>query len=95
MGLLLPKLDDKPFAKIFEDARSLIPSNTAEWTDHNVHDPGITFLDLFAWLAEIQQYRLDRTSAASYARFFSLMGLAPLDPQPAQVTVAFALKFPG
>ena len=95
MGLLLPKLDDKPFAKIFEDARLLIPSNAPEWTDHNVHDPGITFLDLFAWLAEIQQYRLDRTPAASYARFFSLMGLAPLDPQPAQVTVAFALKFPG
>jgi baseplate J-like protein len=95
MGLLLPKLDDKSFAKIFEDARSLIPSNAPEWTDHNVHDPGITFLDLFAWLAEIQQYRLDRTPAASYARFFSLMGLAPLDPQPAQVTVAFALKFSG
>ena len=95
MGLQLPKLDDKPFAKIFEDARSLIPSNAPEWTDHNVHDPGITFLDLFAWLAEIEQYRLDRTPAASYARFFSLMGLAPLDPQPAQVTVAFALKFEG
>ena len=95
MGLLLPKLDDKPFAKIFEDARSLIPSNAPEWTDHNIHDPGITFLDLFAWLAEIQQYRLDRTSAASYARFFSLMGVAPLDPQPAQVTVAFALDFTG
>lgn len=95
MGLLLPKLDDKSFVKIFEDARSLIPSNAPEWTDHNVHDPGITFLDLFAWLAEIQQYRLDRTPAASYLRFFSLMGLAPLDPQPAHVTVAFALKFSG
>jgi len=95
MGLLLPKLDDKSFVKIFEDARSQIPSNAPEWTDHNVHDPGITFLDLFAWLAEIQQYRLDRTPAASYLRFFSLMGLAPLDPQPATVTVAFAVEFSG
>ena len=95
MGLQLPKLDDKPFAKIAEDGRSLIPSSAPEWTDHNVHDPGITFLELFAWLAEIEHYRLDRTPASSYARFFSMMGLAPLGPQPAQVTVAFDLEFPG
>ncbi|HKG62322.1 MAG TPA: putative baseplate assembly protein [Pyrinomonadaceae bacterium] len=95
MGLLLPKLDDKPFARIFDDARAQIPSTAPEWTDHNIHDPGITFLDLFAWLAEIEQYRLDRTPASSYARFFSLMGLVPLGPQPAQVTVAFALDFPA
>ena len=95
MGLLLPKLDDKPFAKIAEDGRSQISSTAPEWTDHNVHDPGITFLELFAWLAEIQQYRLDRTPTSSYERFFSMMGLSPLGPQPAQVTVAFDLEFPG
>jgi hypothetical protein len=89
MALLLPKLDDKPFEKIVEEGRSLIPSSAPEWTDHNVHDPGITFLDLFSWLAEIEHYRLERTSVSSYERFFSLMGIAPFGPRPAEVTVAF------
>ena len=89
MALLLPKLDDKPFQTILEEGRSLIPSSSPEWTDHNVHDPGITFLELFSWLAEIQRYRLDQTSVSSYERFFSLMGIAPFGPQPAEVTVAF------
>ena len=92
MALLLPKLDDKPFLTIVEEGRSLIPSAAPEWTDHNVHDPGITFLELFAWLAEIEHYRLEQTSVASYARFFSLMGISPFGPQPAEVTVAFEFK---
>ena len=89
MGLVLPNLDDKPFEQIVEEARQLIPSNAPEWTDHNVHDPGITFTELFAWLAEISHYRLNRTSAASYERFFSLMGVTPEPAQAAEVTVAF------
>ncbi|MEZ4496532.1 MAG: hypothetical protein R2845_07095 [Thermomicrobiales bacterium] len=30
----------------------LIPFYAPEWTDHNAHDPGVTLLELFAWLAE-------------------------------------------
>jgi hypothetical protein len=89
MALVLPILDDKPFEQIVDEARQLIPSNAPEWTDHNVHDPGITFTELFAWLAEISHYRLNRTSAASYERFFSLMGVTPESAQPAEVSVAF------
>lgn len=89
MALVLPNLDDKPFEQIVDEARQLIPSNAPEWTDHNVHDPGITFTELFAWLAEISHYRLNRTSAASYERFFSLMGVTPESAQAAEVSVAF------
>ena len=89
MALVLPNLDDKPFEQIVEEARQLIPSNAPEWTDHNVHDPGITFTELFAWLAEISHYRLNRTSAASFERFFSLMGVTPEPARAAEVSVAF------
>ena len=89
MALVLPNLDDKPFQQIVDEARQLIPSNAPEWTDHNVHDPGITFTELFAWLAEISHYRLNRTSAASYERFFSLMGVTPESAQAAEVSIAF------
>lgn len=85
MSLPKPNLDDKTFAQIAEEARALIPGRTPEWTDHNVHDPGITFIELFAWLAEIQQYRLNRTSAASYDRFLSLAGVTRHRQQAAEV----------
>lgn len=89
MALILPNLDDKTFEQIVDEARLIIPSTSPEWTDHNVHDPGITFTELFAWLAEIAHYRLNRTSAASYERFFSLMGVTPLPARAAEVSVAF------
>jgi Baseplate J-like protein len=87
MALPLPNLDDKTFLQIALEGRSLIPSTAPEWTDHNVHDPGITFLELFAWLAEIEHYRLNRTSAASYERFFSLIGLTRLGRQAAEASL--------
>jgi hypothetical protein len=90
MALPLPNLDDKSFLRIVEEARTLIPSTAPEWTDHNIHDPGITFIDLFAWLAEIEHYRLNNTSAFGSAQFFSLIGLTPLGQQPAEVTIALA-----
>ena len=33
-----------------------------EWTDHNEHDPGITVLELSAWLTESLVYRAERLS---------------------------------
>jgi hypothetical protein len=89
MSLTKPNLDDKKFFRIVEEARALIPSRAPEWTDHNVHDPGITFIELFSWLVEIQHYRMNRVSDESFQRFFSLIGLARRSRRPAEVTVSF------
>lgn len=95
MALPLPNLDDKAFLRIVEEARALIPSTAPQWTDHNVHDPGITFIELFAWLAEIEHYRLNNTSAAGYSHFFSMIGVTPIGQQAAEVTVAIKLNNPA
>src|SRR5262245_11536716 len=87
MGLPLRNLDDKTFFQLALEGRSLIPSAEPQWTDHNVHDPGITFVELFAWLAEIEHYRLNRPSEAIYSRFFSLISLKRLGRQAAEVTL--------
>lgn len=92
MPLPIPNLDDKSFTQIVEEGRSLIPSTAPEWTDHNVHDPGITFIELFAWLAEIEHYRLNRTSAASFENFFALAGLTRAGRRPAEVTIALDVE---
>ncbi len=90
MGLPIPNLDDKTFDSIVEEARSLIPRFAPDWTDHNVHDPGITFIELFAWLAEMQIYHANRVTDKNYKKFLKLVGLYPLYAQPAKVDITFS-----
>lgn len=95
MGLLdqFPNLDDETFEEIVKDARLLIPQFAREsWTDHNVHDPGITFLELFAWLAEMQMYQLNRVTEKNYRKFLKLVGISPYDAKPAKVDITFDIK---
>ncbi len=75
--MTLPKenLDDKNFEELVKEAVSRIPVYAPEWTDHNIHDPGITFIELFAWLAEMQIYRLNMISDESYRKFLTLVGI--------------------
>ena len=87
MSLLIPKLDDKTFEELVKEARALIPRYTPEWTDHNVHDTGITFIELFAWLAEMQIYQLNRLTDANYLKFLKMVGIYPFSAQPARVDI--------
>jgi len=75
--MTLPKenLDDKNFEELVKEAVARIPVYAPEWTDHNIHDPGITFIELFAWLAEMQIYRLNMISDKSYRKFLTLVGI--------------------
>lgn len=82
MPLPLPKLDNRTFEELIAEGQGLIPGLSPGWTDHNVHDPGITLTELFAWLTEASIYRLGRTPAASYRAFLKLLGVSL---RPAQV----------
>ena len=75
MPLPIENLDDKTFEELVKEAVARIPIYAPEWTDHNIHDPGITFIELFAWLAEMQIYRLNMISDESYWKFLTLVGI--------------------
>lgn len=60
MPLTLPKLDDRTYADLLDEARALIPSLYPDWTDHNPSDPGVTLVELFAWLSEMLIFRADQ-----------------------------------
>jgi len=89
MPLPLPNLDDRRWSDLVEEGRALIPRYAPTWTDHNVHDPGITFMELFAWLTEMTVYRLDRVPETHRRRFLALIGYDPLPPRAAQTTLTF------
>lgn len=77
--LPLENLDDRSFKDIVENARRKISRLNPEWTDENYHDPGITLLELFAWMTEIQQYRLDRITSRNELKFLRILGEKPAD----------------
>ena len=54
--LKVPKLDDLTYEQMMQRAVSRIPSMTEEWTDFNHHDPGITVLQMYAWLTDMLDY---------------------------------------
>src|SRR5215213_1440680 len=94
MTLPQPNLDDKTFAALVAEATKLIPRHAPEWTDHNRHDPGITFVELFSWLAEMQQFYLNRVGAESHLKFLKLLGLRPRGSAQARADVTFNFKQP-
>ena len=89
MGLPIPDLDDKNYDDMVEEARILISRYAPEWTDHNVHDPGITFIELFAWLAEMQIYQMNRVTDNNCKKFLKLAGCYPYTARPSGVEITF------
>lgn len=75
MSLPLQNLDDITFEELVKEAKSLIPVYTSEWTNHNPSDPGITLVELFAWLCEMIIYRIDQIPEKNYLRFLNLLGI--------------------
>lgn len=94
MPLPDPQLDDRRFQDIVNEAKRLIPRYTPEWTDHNVSDPGITLVELFAWLADLLLYRINRVPEKNYLRFMDLLGIRLQDAIPAQAALTFWLSAP-
>jgi hypothetical protein len=77
-------LNDTDFDTLAEAARAMIPALAPEWTDHNIHDPGIMLTELIAWVAEAQIYSLSRTRRDERIAYARLLGIRPQGPRPAQ-----------
>jgi Baseplate J-like protein len=73
MTLPLPNLDDRTYADLVEEARTLIRTYQPEWTNYNASDPGITLVELFAWLAEMLIYRADQVPDRHRLAFLQLL----------------------
>jgi hypothetical protein len=73
MSIPLPNLDDRTYADLVEEARSLIPIECPEWTDHNPTDTGIVLIELLAWLTELTLYRVNQVGDRNYETFLNLL----------------------
>ena len=98
----LPNLDDRRWLDLVEEGKALIPALSPQWTDHNASDPGITLLELFAWVAEMDVYQLNRVPERHRLKFLSLLSRHPQTTRAARAVVemqlasgAAAMTFPA
>ena len=94
MSLVAPKLDDRRFDDLVAEAIQRIPHYCKEWTDHNDSDPGVTLIELFAWMTDLLLYRLNQVPDLHYIRFLQMLGIKLREPIAAQVPVTFWLAGP-
>jgi predicted phage baseplate assembly protein len=88
-------LDDVRFQELVSEARTRIVRHAPEWTEHNVSDPGITLIELYAWLTELLVYRINRIPERLHFGLLALVGVEPGPPECAGVPVRFMLDAPG
>ncbi len=89
-----PIIDPRDFQDIVDEAKRRIPQYCPEWTDHNVADPGVTLIELFAWMTDVLLYRLNKVPERNYLEFLKLIGARPCPAVPATAELAFWLTAP-
>lgn len=84
-------LDDRRFQDLVNEARLRITQSCPEWTEHNVSDPGITLVELFAWMTDLTIYRLNRVPDKLHVALLNLLGVRLAPPSAARAALRFSL----
>lgn len=92
----LPKLpqsdlDDRTFKDLVDECLLRIPRYCPEWTNYNPSDPGITLIELFAWLTDQMLLRFNQVPRRNYVAFLELLGVRLQAATPAQTDLTFYL----
>src|SRR6266540_4684557 len=92
----IPLIDDRTYDSLLTEVRTRIARYTPEWTpvwtDVNDNDPGITMAQVFAWLAEMLTYRMNKVPELNYIKFLQLLGIELNPAEASQAEVTFPVK---
>ncbi len=91
MSLPVPNLDDRHFQDLVDEAKRLIPKYCPEWTNHNLTDPGVALIELFAWMTELSLFRLNQVPDKFYTHMLNMMGFEPFPATAARTDLTFWL----
>jgi predicted phage baseplate assembly protein len=94
MSLPVTNLDDRRFQDLVDEAKRMIPQLTPEWTNHNVSDPGVALIELFAWMTEMTIFRLNQVPDVIYTHLLNLIGFQPFPATAARADLTFWLVGP-
>ncbi|MBO0791572.1 MAG: baseplate J/gp47 family protein, partial [Ktedonobacteraceae bacterium] len=75
MPLQIPSLDDRKYQDLLDEALARIPVHNPEWKNFNKSDPGVTLIELFAFLTENLLYRSNQIPERNRRKFLTLLGI--------------------
>jgi Baseplate J-like protein len=90
MPLSIPSLDTRRYQDLLDETLARIPVHNPEWTNFNQSDPGVTLVELFAFLTETLLYRANQIPERNRLKFLSLLGVPLRNASPARGIVTFA-----
>jgi hypothetical protein len=73
MPITLTTLDDRRFDDLVEEALGRASVHTPEWTNLNRSDPGVTLIEVFAFLTETLLYRANQIPERNRRKFLQLL----------------------
>jgi predicted phage baseplate assembly protein len=84
-----PNLDDRSYDDLVKGIQTLVPRYTPEWRDLNDSDPGMQLAKLFAWMTELQLWRMNQVPERSYIKFLQMVGIERMPASPARTEITF------
>src|SRR5947209_14490630 len=88
-------LDDRSYQQLRDELVQRIPIYAPEWTDHNASDPGITLVELFAYLGENLLYRFNQLPETAKLAFLRLLQIPMRPAVPSRALVSLTTKEPA
>src|SRR5215813_12183152 len=92
MALPTHILDDRRFQDLVDEAKRRIHMRCPEWTDHNVSDPGVALIELFAWMTDLLLYRVNQIPDRMYVKFLEMIGVRLDPPRAARAPITLYLS---
>lgn len=78
-------LDDASYDGNLDMALAWLEENAPWWTHKEASDPGITLIELWAILSDMQSYYMDRVQEGHYRKYLKLLGAEPDNGSCAEV----------
>ncbi|MGH8933604.1 MAG: putative baseplate assembly protein [Egibacteraceae bacterium] len=95
MALPIPVLDDRSYEQLRDELLRRIDVYSPEWTDRGPSDPGVTLLELFAFLGENLLFRFNQIPDQTRLWLLRLLQLPPRPARPSRGLVTFSLESPN
>lgn len=87
MPIAAPVIDDLRYQQLVDETLARVPVHTPEWTNFSHSDPGVTLVQLFAFLTENMLYRANQIPDRNRLKFLQLLGIPLMPASAAQALV--------
>ena len=87
--MTVPVIDDRKYQDLRDEGLRRVRVHNPEWTNFNKSDPGVTLVEVFAFLTESLLYRAAQIPERNRRKFLKLLGVSLQPATAAQGLVAF------